>query len=168
LEAALLSDIPLLQEEEASCLSDAILAELPDFEGALEDLELFSDEIVAGTQAAQGRCLTPERLAELQQSDATAPTRGPEEEAYLLVVRVVAGGLDTEDQELVDAGYLACGLAEEAGSLETLVARLAATPRASAGVAADLLPLVGRVLEVEELIIFSTIAVVALCPENDR
>jgi hypothetical protein len=45
------------------------------------------------------------------------------------------------------------------------VARLAATPAASARAAADLSPLLGTVLQVEELITFSTIAVVALCPE---
>ncbi len=83
--------------------------------------------------------------------------------------RGVVGGLDTEDQKLVDAGYLVCAIAKEAGSLETLAARLAATPGASARIAADLSPLLGRVLRAEELMRFYTIAVVALCPEiSDR
>ena len=157
----------MLEEEEAGCISDAILAELPDSEIALEDPTLYAEEILAATEAAQERCLTPDRLAELEESEATSLTREPEEEAFLLVARGVAGGLDSEDQELVDAGYLVCGLAEEAGSLVTLLERLAAAPAASAKAAADLSPLLGRVLRAEEFITFSTIAVVALCPEVD-
>ena len=166
LKPALLRDFPLLKEEEASCISDAILEELPDFGTALEDPASFAAEILSGTQAAQERCLAPDRIAELLDANQTVVlTSEPAEKAFLLLVRGVAGGLNTEDQELVDAGYLVCALAEEAGSLETLVARLAATPVASAKIAADLLPLLGRVLRAEELITFSTTAVVALCPE---
>lgn len=167
LEAGLLRDLPRLEEEEAGCISEAVLSELPDFDTALEDPEMFAEELLARTRAAQERCLTPDRIAELTGDEAADLAREPAEEAYLLVVRGVAGGLDTEDQELVDAGYLVCGLAEEAGSLATLVALLAATPEASARAAADLSPLVGTVLRAEELITFSTIAVVALCPEVD-
>ena len=167
LEAALLRDLPLLSEEEAGCINDAILAELPDFDTALEDPAVLAEEILAGVQAAQERCLTPDRIAELEASEGEAVALEPEEEAFLLVARGVAGGLDSEDQELVDAGYLVCGLAEEAGSLVTLLERLAAAPAASAKAAADLSPLLGSVLRAEELITFSTIAVVALCPEVD-
>jgi hypothetical protein len=167
LESALLRDLPLLEGEEASCISDAILAELPDFGTALEDPESFAEEILATTEAAQERCLTPDRVAELEAIEGEALTREPEEEAFLLVARGVAGGLDSEDQELVDAGYLVCGLAEEAGSLETLLERLVVAPAASARAAANLSPLLGKVLQVEELITLSTIAVVALCPEVD-
>ncbi len=167
LESALLRDLPLLEEEEASCISDGILAELPDVDTAPEDPAVLAEEILAGIEAAQERCLTADRIAELERDEAVVRTRGPEEEAFLLVARGVAGGLDTEDQELVDAGYLVCGLAEEAGSLETLLERLAAAPAASARAAADLSPLLGKVLGAEELIIFSTIAVAALCPEVD-
>lgn len=164
LELALLRSLPLLEEEEASCISDNVLAEFPDFNTAPEDPAVLAEEILAGIQAAQERCLTLDRIAELEADEGAAGARGPEEEAYLLVVRGVAGGLDTEERELVEAGYLVCGLAEEAGSLETLVARLAASPAASARAASDLSPLLGKVLQVEELITLSTIAVVALCP----
>ncbi len=169
LETALLRDLPLLVEEEASCISDAILAALPDSDTALEDIdiEVIADEILAGAHAAQERCLTPDRIAELEQDEAAIRTRGPEEEAYLLAVRDAVGGLDGEDQELVEAGYLVCGLAEGAGSLDTLLALLAATPESSAEVAAGLLPLLGRVLELQELMIFSTMGVATLCPEFD-
>ena len=37
LKPALLRDLPLLEEEEASCITATILAELPDFETALGD-----------------------------------------------------------------------------------------------------------------------------------
>ncbi len=167
LESGLLRDLPQLSEEEAGCFSDAILAELPDAEIALEDPALYAEGILAATQAAQERCLTPERIAELEASEGEALALEPEEEAFLLVARGVAGGLDSEDQELVDAGFLVCGLAEEAGSLETLLDRLVAAPAASARAAADLSPLLGKVLGAEDLIIFSTIAVAALCPEVD-
>ena len=165
LKPALLRDFPLLEVDEASCITDAILADLPEFETALEDPNSIAMEILASSQAAQESCLTPDRIAELETTESVVPTRVPAEEAFLLNVRGVAGGLDTEDQKLVDAGYLVCALAEEAGSLETLAARLAATPEASARIAANLLPLLGRILEAEELIIFSTLTVVALCPE---
>ena len=167
LESALLRDLPLLEEEEASCISDAILAELPDFGPAVEGPESFAEEILAATEAARERCLTPDRIAELEASEAVALMREPEEEAFLLVARGAAGGLDSEDQEPVDAGFLVCVLAEEAGSLETLLERLAAAPAASARAAANLSPLLGKVLGAEDLIIFSTIAVAALCPEVD-
>jgi hypothetical protein len=167
LEAALLRDLPLLEEEEAACISDAVLAVMADFETALDDPVFLAEEMLAGVQAAQERCLTPDRIAELEGDEALALTPEPAERAFLLVVRGVVEDLDTEDQELVGAGYLMCGLAEEAGSLDTLLARLAATPETSARVAADLLPSLGRVLEAEELITFSTMAVVALCPEVD-
>ena len=169
LEPALLRDLPLLEEKEASCINDVVLAELPDFGSSPEDPASLAAEIVAATKAAQERCLTPDRIAELRGNEAVVLKREPAEEAFILVVRGVAGGLNTEDQKLVDAGYLVCALAEETGSLETLVAQLAATPGASAKTAADLSPLLGRILRAEELITFSTIAVAALCPEvGDR
>ena len=168
LEAALLRDLPLLEEEEARCISDAILAAMPAFETALEDPNFFAEQMLAGVQAAQERCLAPGRIAELEEAEALVRTPEATEAAFLLVVRRVVGGLDAGDQELVGAGYLVCGLAEEAGSLDTLLARLAATPETSAKAAADLAPSLGRILGAEELITFSTIAVVTLCPEFDE
>jgi hypothetical protein len=163
LAAALLRDLPLLEQEEADCISNALLAAIADSETALEDIDLFAEGILAGTRAAQERCLMPDRIAELG-----VRTREPAEEAFVLVVRAITQGLDAEDEELVGAGYLVCGLAQEAGSLDILLARLAATPRASEEVAADLSPLLGRVLSAEELITFSANAVATLCPEYDR
>ena len=166
-ESALLRELPLLEEEEASCLSDAILDLLPDVDDPLEDdPEALAAELLAGARAAEENCLTPDRIAQLEESTAAVGQLEPEEEAYVLVVRGIAGGLETADQELLEAGYLVCGLAEEAGSLETLLAQLARTPVASARAAADLSPLLGTVLEIEEFITFSTVAVVALCPDD--
>ncbi|MCH8849912.1 MAG: hypothetical protein IIC89_03700 [Chloroflexi bacterium] len=163
-QSALLRDLPLLEEEEASCISDAILKLLPDLDAPLEDVDVLAVEILVGAQAAQEKCLTPERIAELEESVAVVRPLEPEEEAYVLVVRGVAGGLDTEDQELLEAGYLVCALAEAATSLETLLVQFAQTPLASANAAQELSPLLGKVLQLEELITFSTVAVVALCP----
>lgn len=124
--------------------------------------------MLADIRAAQESCLTPERLAELETDETVVLARDPAEEALLLLARGVAGGLDAEDQDLVEAGYLMCAFAEEAGSLDVLLARFTATPEASAKLAADLLPLVGKVLRDEELILFATTAVVALCPEDSE
>lgn len=162
---ALLRDLPLLKEEEASCISDVFLAGLPDFETAPENPNAAAAKMVIAAQAAQERCLTPDRIVELGENPATVLKFEPAEEAFLLAVREIGEGLDTGDQKLLDAGQLACSLARESGSVEALVARLSATPRTSAQTAANLSPLLGRVLPLEELLIFSTVAVVSLCPE---
>jgi len=61
IEPLLLRSLPGLEEEEASCLSGAILAKLPDFGTAPEDTAFVAVEIVA----AMERCLTPDRIVEL-------------------------------------------------------------------------------------------------------
>ncbi len=165
LATGLLRDIPLLEVAEANCISEAILATLPDFGSALEDPDSFAQEILAETRAAQEHCLTPDRIAELEAAGTVVLTREPAVDAFLLLVRLSGGGLEGEDRELVDAGYLMCALAEEAGSLDELLARLTATPEASAKLAADLLPLLGKLLRDEELATFATTAVVSFCPE---
>lgn len=162
---ALIRDLPALEEEEARCISDALLAGLPDFRVALEDVESFAAEVLDGSRAAQESCLTPDRSAELEANLTEVLTREPVEEAFLLVVRGQPLGLDADDGKIVDAGYLLCAFAEEAGSLDILVERLAGTPTSSAKVVANLMPLLGRVLQDQELITFSTTAVVTLCPE---
>ena len=165
LEPSLLRELPALEEEEASCLSDAVLAELPDFRTALADIESFAEDVLDATQAAQEGCLTPERIAELGVDETAVLPRESAEKAFLLVIRGKDRDLDAEDQEIVDAGYLLCGFAEEAGSLDTLVDRLSGTPASSAKVVANLMPLLGKVLRDKELITFTTTAVVILCPE---
>lgn len=167
-KSALLRDLPLLEEEEAKCISDAVLDLLPDVDVSPEDdLEAIAAEILAGTEAAQEKCLTPERIAELAESAASVRPLEPEEEAFVQVARGIAGGLDAEEQDLLEAGYLVCGLAETAASLETLLVQFAQTPASSASAAQELSPLLGKVLQLEELITFATITVVALCPGVD-
>ncbi len=166
--SALLRDFPLMEEEEARCISDAILDVLPRVDGSPEDdIKALAAEILAGTQAAQEKCLTPDRIAELEESAEEIRPLEPEEEAYVLVARGIAGGLNTEDQELLEAGYLVCGLAETATSLEILLVQFAQTPAASANAAEELSPLLGKVLQLEQLFTFATVAVVALCPDID-
>lgn len=162
---ALLRDLPLLKEEEADCISDAILMEMPDTGTALEDPNTFAAEMVTAAQVAQDRCLTSDRILELGGSASAGRELEPGEEAFLLAVKEIGDGWNTEDQDLVEAGELACGLAKASGSLDTLVTLLATNPAASAHTAANLAPLLGRVLRVEELIVFSTAAVMSLCPE---
>lgn len=165
LKSALLNEIPLLIESEASCIADAILTEMPDTSVALEDSQLYAAEVVAATRGAQEKCLTAERITALEEAGALPTALEPFEEAFLFAARDVGGGLFGSDLDIVGAGYLMCSLANEAGSLSILLQRLAATPASSARTAADLSPLIGQVLQVEDLMTFGTVAVGGLCPE---
>lgn len=165
LAGQLLLDLPLLTSEEAGCISDAVLAGLPDFEDALDDPLLFTEILLGSIVGAQESCLTPDRIAELEADQALASTPEPDERTFLLVIRGATQGLTADDQELISAGYLMCRLAEDAGSLGTLLTRIATTPNASEELAAQLSPLLGRVLSLDELLAFSSNAIAILCLE---
>ncbi len=168
LEAVLLRELPLLNDEEASCIKDAVLAELPDFESALDDPILFVDELLADIRAAQERCLSPERIAQLEAYAARVRTPEATETAFLSVVHTSILDIDANDEEIVSAGYLVCDLTQEVGGLDTLLRRLTATPRTSEDLAENLSTSLGVVLVLEELVTFSINAVLSLCPEYDN
>ncbi len=168
LEAVLLRDLPLLNDDEARCIKDAVLEKLPDFESALDDPMLFVDELLADVRTAQERCLSPERLAELEANEEQVHTPEPAESAFLSLVHGSILEISVSDENIVSAGYLVCDLAQEVGGLDPLLRRLTATPRASEELAEDLSTSLGRVLVLEELVTFSINAVLSLCPEYDN
>lgn len=168
LETMLLRELPLLNDDEARCIKDAVLEKLPDFESALDDPTLFVDELLADIRTAQERCLSPARLAELEENEAQVRTPEPAETAFLSLVRGSILEIGGNDEEIVSAGYLVCDLAQEVEGLDPLLRRLTATPRASEELAEDLSTSLGSVLVLEELVTFSINAVLSLCPEYDN